>query len=602
VSVITSVAITVIGIGFLILAHEFGHFIVAKLSNVKVERFSIGFGPEIAGFTRGETRYRLGLLPIGGYVKMMGDEPGSEEAAAERSFLGQRYFNKLAIVVAGSAMNIILSLVLFIGLFRVGIELPAPKVGGLVQGYPASYSGLERGDVIRSVNGRDAVDFTDLKIAVALTTPGRPVHLVVERAGESFAETLYPIAGGEGIATVGIVPYATLEVEGFLDVSPGEEGIENDGKVIKSPARAAGLGPGWVITAFNGRPVETWYDLEDRLYENGLSPYSLTAVKGGRERTFEITPARDPAATLGVSLTSLVVDKVEEGSLADEMGLEAGDKIVGLGETEINGPMHLQYLLARHMEAPRALRVVAKDGSRTLDWPRPPESPHEIFDGLTLKADTTVMAVIPGSPAERLGIMPGDVITAVDGEQVATLEGLRRRLRQSTQRAIEVSWERDGRRFAGSFEPVLIDIVPRIEEWMHKLGLADSCRVGVKKAWDFASQVYIIIKRALGGDTGILKSLGGPVTIARASYEIASRKSPSEFLLWLAIISVNLAVVNLLPIPLLDGGHLVIFTVEKLKGSPLSPKTQIAIQYVGLVLILALFIFVTYQDILRIFR
>ena len=601
-SVIASVTVTVVGIGFLILAHEFGHFIVAKLSNVKVERFSIGFGPEIAGVTRGETRYRLSLLPIGGYVKMMGDEPGSEEAEAKRSFLGQRYSNKLAIVVAGSAMNIILSLVLFIGLFRVGIELPAPKVGGLVQGYPAAYSALERGDVIKSVNGREATDFTDLKIAVALTTPGRPVHLEVERAGERFAETLYPIAGGEGIATVGIVPYATLEVERFIDFKAPKDEDADGGEVIKSPARAAGLGPGWVITALNGRPVETWYDLEDRLYGNGLSPYSLTAVKGARERTFEITPARDPAATIGVSMTSLVVDKVEKGSLAAEMGLETGDKIVGLGETETKGPMHLQYLLARHMEAPRALRVVAKGRSRTLDWPRPLESPDEIFEGLTLKADTSVIMVIPGTPAERLGIMPGDVITAVDGEEVATSKDLMRRLRESTQRAIEVAWERDGRRFASSFEPVLIDILPGVEEWMHKLGLADACRVGVKKAWDFASQVYIIIKRALSGDTGILKSLGGPVTIARASYEIASRKSPTEFLLWLAIISVNLGVVNLLPIPLLDGGHLVVFTVEKLKGSPLSLKTQVAIQYVGLVLILALFIFVTYQDILRIFR
>lgn len=591
-----SILMTAFGIGFLILAHEFGHFIVAKLGGVKVERFSIGFGPEIVGVTIGETRYSLRVLPLGGYVKMLGDEPGSEEAQSQRGFLGQRFSKKMAIVVAGAVMNIILSLVLFIAVFRIGVALPAARIGDVMYGMPAYYAGLKTGDRILRVGNRSEVDFTDFRIAVALASPGEAVDIVVERDARTFDMRLYPVIAAEGLAAVGVTPYATLKVEALVPPQAGDD------KAPRSPARAGGLEPGYIITAFNGEAVESWYELERRILENGLAPHTLTASRDGVEKTFDITPERDPSPMLGIVLSTLELDKVEEDSLAGRMGLRSGDELVSLGGKEIESPMHLLYLMTADLRDLPPL-VLRRDGQLVeLDWQRRPASATAFFEGIGLKAGPRVAAVTSRSAAGRLGIMAGDVIVEIDGAEVKTYEDIRRFLKESSGENIEVAWERGGRRMEGSFEPVLIDIVPGVEEWMRKLGLAQACRVGVIKAWDFASQIYIIISKALSGQAGIMKNLGGPVTIARASYQIASRRSPTEFLLWLAIISVNLGVVNLLPIPLLDGGHLVVFTVEKLKGSPLSIRTQVVIQYIGLAFIGTLFLFVTYQDILRIFR
>ena len=544
----------------------------------------------------GETRYSLRGLPLGGYVKMLGDEPGSEEAQSQRGFLGQRYSKKVAIVVAGPAVNIILSLVLFIAVFRIGVALPAARIGYVADGMPAYYAGLETGDRILKVGNRSDVDFTDFRIAVALASPGEPVDVVVERDGRAFDMRLYPVIAGEGIAAVGVTPYATLEVDSLV---PPENAYP---EALSGPARAAGLEPGYIITAFNGEAVESWYELERGLLGNGFAPYTLTAVRDGVEKVFDITPERDPAPMLGIVLSTLEVDKVEEDSLVDRMGVRPDDELVSLGEERIKSAMHLVYLITVDLGDLPPL-VVRREGSLVeLDWQRAPSGGMAFFEGIEMKAGPRVAAVTSGSAAERIGIRAADLIVAVDGAEVETYGDISRLLAESRGESIEVAWERGGERMEGSFEPVLIDIVPGVEKWMRKLGLAQACRVGVMKGWDFASQVYIIITKAVSGQAGIMKNLGGPVTIARASYQIASRKSPIEFMFWLAIISVNLGVVNLLPITLLDGGHLVVFTVEKLKGSPLSIRTQVVIQYIGLAFIVGLFLFVTYNDILRIFR
>ncbi len=292
-SMIFSIAIAALGIGFLILAHEFGHFITAKMNKVTVLNFSIGFGPEIFGFTRGQTRYSLRWVPLGGYVKMLGDEPGSDESLNEHSFLAQKYWRKCLVIIAGSATNILLALVLFIAVFKIGVALPSAKIGMVVYGSPAYYAGIEMGDVIIRLDGRGNVDFNDLFVRGRLAAPGERILMTLERDGREMEIPVYAMPSEQGYSMIGVAPYPTLEIGGFVDlsvfsenVSPGESPAEkNHIAPIESPSHKAGLEAGDIITAFNGKTVESWHKLEELLSFNGLSPFSITVARGGDEKT-----------------------------------------------------------------------------------------------------------------------------------------------------------------------------------------------------------------------------------------------------------------------------------------------------------------------------
>ena len=178
-------------LGGLIFVHELGHFIAAKLLGVKVLRFSIGFGPRLFGFTRGETEYRVAVLPLGGYVKMAGDDP-SEDLAPEdrgRGFLEQQPWRRFVIAAAGPVMNLVFPAFVYfaLGLAQNGQLVPGSRVGALSPGSPAAEAGLQAGDRIVSVTApggaaRSVVYFSDLRELVS-PHPGEPLQFEVERDG-----------------------------------------------------------------------------------------------------------------------------------------------------------------------------------------------------------------------------------------------------------------------------------------------------------------------------------------------------------------------------------------------------------------------------------
>ncbi len=597
------------GIGLLILAHECGHFIVAKLGNVKVENFSIGFGPEIAGFTKGETRYSLRIIPLGGYVKMLGDEPGDTNANADRAFLSQGFATKAAIIVAGSAANILLSLVLFIIVFRVGISFPAARIGNVAYESAAYYAGLQTGDRIIQIDGRSNVDFRDLIVKTALANPGQPIKLVIERGGQSFEKTIQPVFVPElGRAEIGVQPYQNLKIENFVELAPAAKNNKHQKyKKIESPAQQAGVPKGSRIVAINGQKVASWYDFRRKLTENGLRKFQLTVADGkptanGGEKTFEITPVRSPAPLLGINpLITTKLKKVEKGSLAETMGLEAGDVITALGGTKTADLGALQHEISVHLNNLPPLEILRKSKTLHLPWPKRPSSAAAFLSACEPEVLPRVAHVLPNSPADIIGLAAGDEIMTIDGKEVKTFMDIRKYLGDSSGNSITVKWRRDGRDYAASFEPAFVGIVPGTELVTRKAGLAGACTMGARKAWDFATQVYLLLKKLVSGQRGIGKNLLGPVSIARVSYQFA-QKSLIQFTFFLAIISVNLGIVNMLPIPILDGGYLAIFTVEKIKGAPLAPSTQAVVQYLGLAIIAATFLLITYQDIMRLFQ
>ena len=193
---VTYTIAAILVLGFLIFVHELGHFVVAKLSGVSVLRFSLGFGPRVLATQRGETEYALSLIPLGGYVKMLGEDESSEAAITDvaRSFAHQPLWKRFSIVFAGPASNLLWSwlCLLIVALFW-GVLVPSeqPIVGGLVHGLPAEKAGLQTNDRIVSVNGTETKSW-DQVVEFTLSSKGSPMHLEVERGDSKLHVTITP--------------------------------------------------------------------------------------------------------------------------------------------------------------------------------------------------------------------------------------------------------------------------------------------------------------------------------------------------------------------------------------------------------------------------
>ncbi len=193
----TSIWAAVLVLGLLIFVHELGHFLAARLFGVTVTRFSLGFGPKLVGFTRGETEYRISAVPLGGYVKMLGENPDEEEAAVSQpgAFVNKSIARRLMIVAAGPVSNFVLGVVVFaLILYLWGVPVLMPQVGKLLDGYPAAGSGLREGDLVVEVNGRPVRTWDEM--AELIKNNGlRPLQLTVERDGKLHSVSVTPAEG-----------------------------------------------------------------------------------------------------------------------------------------------------------------------------------------------------------------------------------------------------------------------------------------------------------------------------------------------------------------------------------------------------------------------
>lgn len=278
---LTTVISFVIVLGVLIFIHELGHFLVAKWSGVGVEKFSLGFGPKLIGFRKGETEYLISALPLGGYVKMVGESVGDEVTPEEarRSFAHKPVSIRAAIVGAGPVMNLVLAALLMPLIFMIGINVPAylekpPVVGFVEPGESAHEAGIMKGDVIERVDGKEVRNWEELFAAFALS-PGTALEFTVKRGDETFQASLTPEASeATGAGYVGIFPPMRPIVG---DLSPG------------MPAQKAGVEPGDEIISINGHAINHWAELESHIQENG-SEKEFVIDRGGERVTLEIAP------------------------------------------------------------------------------------------------------------------------------------------------------------------------------------------------------------------------------------------------------------------------------------------------------------------------
>ena len=291
----TTIISFIVVLGLLIFIHELGHFAVAKFSGVGVEKFSLGFGPKIVGVKWGETEYLISLLPLGGYVKMVGESLGEDvsEENKKRSFTHKSVGTRAAIVAAGPFFNLVLAAVLMPLIFIIGVRVPAflddkPEIGFVVPDEPADAAGIKRGDLVTTANGKAIENWEQLADILALS-PDRAVQLAIDRRGESFSTTIIPLANKEtGAGYGGMLPQMDPVIG---EVAPGY------------PAKDAGLLPGDRILSVDGIEIAHWSELEELIRKSEGAGKAFVISRGGQTLTFDITPRLNEEA--GVYLVGI---------------------------------------------------------------------------------------------------------------------------------------------------------------------------------------------------------------------------------------------------------------------------------------------------------
>lgn len=288
-SIVINVLALLVTLGILVTIHEFGHFWVARRCGVKVERFSIGFGKPLLRWMRGETEYVIAALPLGGYVKMLGEhEHEVSPAEAHRAFNNQSLAKRTAIVAAGPVANFLLALFLYWIMFMSGVSGIAPVVGNIEEGSPAAEAGLMAGDEIIRVDDRDVETMQNARMAMS------------RRLGETgyLSLTVRPADGG-GTRTLEVPINQWLQgqaepaILGSLGISPfrldipariGE--LRPDGR-----ARAAGLQSGDLVVAVNGEPLTGWLEWIDIIRANAETDLLVSVEREGQTRVLTLRPA-----------------------------------------------------------------------------------------------------------------------------------------------------------------------------------------------------------------------------------------------------------------------------------------------------------------------
>jgi regulator of sigma E protease len=267
-------------IGIMILIHELGHYWAARFFDVKVDTFSFGFGPRLFGFKKGETDFRFSLILLGGYVKMVGEQPGDEQASDPRSFLNKPRWQRLIIVFAGPAMNIILAVAVLTGLFMVRFpkipSSPSPEIGYIVPNSAAAKAGLNEGDRIVQIGDSANPTWEDIYVK-EVASAGHPLSVWIVRNGERKLVTVTPVLDPKTGA-------------GFAGWGEQSE-IEIASALVDSPASKAGLKPGDIMVSVDSQPIHSTPKVHDIINRDGGKPVDIVFSRNGKLMTAHLTPA-----------------------------------------------------------------------------------------------------------------------------------------------------------------------------------------------------------------------------------------------------------------------------------------------------------------------
>jgi regulator of sigma E protease len=575
----------VVLLGGSIFVHELGHFLAARWRGLKVDRFSLGFGPKIFGWKgKDGTEYRVSWLPFGGYVALpqLADVRAIEgDPSVEPQNLPRvGYGDKIIVVLAGVVFNLLFALAIAVVLWPWGVPVQASsdsqvigyvyptleslrgEIAGQFPGQrrarhappgtetpaPAYVAGLRPGDRIIAVDGSPIANFRELEEAVALSAgrddQGRPlIAITYERGNVTQTTNVLPAlvspdsTPGDAIRQIGIEPADNLVVDDTAD---------------NSPARHAGLKPGDQVVAANGQPIYSVPQLNDVIDQNPTTPLVLTVHAGGASRDVTLTPVLVPITTPLATVT------LGTGANAAQLDL---------------------------------LPIYPRDSSGDPALPATP-------------AEQLIVWQIDGQPGAFGEMQPGDFLQFVNGRKVASVQEFVDAMRATpTGQAAVLDYESQSQHEEDKATlppPLSASVTPPQE--IPRLGIAFHLETLIehKTPWAQFAEAFRSTLGMLGGllnphsDIGI-NHLTGPIGIGRILYLFSLddlRKA-----LWLTfVININLAIINLMPIPVLDGGHVLLFTIGWLRRRDLPVNFIAAAQAVCLVLILSLVAYVFFND------
>jgi regulator of sigma E protease len=545
-------------VGVLVVIHELGHFVAAKLLDVKVLRFSIGYGRPLFRATLRETEYQICAFPIGGYVRILGVEGEEPTNPAEkrrrsdsrRSFASRPLWQRLVIVFAGPAANLVLPVIIYFVFFAGHTMRPAAVIGDVLEGGAAARAGLEPGDRVVEIDGNTMRYWEEIEDAVR-SAPGKELHLRISRNGKVFERYVTPleetVRSRDGRVVmqgrVGITHPPFVPLVGVIDG--------------QSPAAQSGLKTGDLIISVDGQPVRNWSDVR-RVLGRFARRTSLVYFRG----------------------------------------------------TEVPGVPQVQLLAAGFADLVPETQVDA-----TLK--------RQTYTGLE-RAEMFVARVDAGSPADSAGLRPGDLIIALDGKPVIHWLDLDQRLQAEPNKTFKLTWKRAVA--DGTVETLSAELTQvwrkQLDDYDHTVSRlvfgADNdvdrgrgATIAIDGRFSYAlgkslertgetiSTMVSGFGQIIAGETPG-EALGGPLMMYRVA-SVSGNQGWDSFLLMLALISVNLGLINLLPIPMLDGGHLLVFAVEGIRRKPISARMRERVQMVGLVVVGLITVLALRNDVIRFF-
>lgn len=673
----------IMGLGLVIFVHELGHFLVAKACGVRCDKFYVGFdvpitiGPwTISSLWKkqwGETEYGIGTIPLGGYVKMLGqdDNPNnSEEESAStmvetvdeeghkkmvvdpRSYTAKSVPQRMAIISAGVIFNLIFGVIFAAAAYNLGVPYTPTIVSYTQPGSPAWEAGISPGDQIVGINEEGEVRKhlrfrRDMQMQIVFNGSKKEMPFVVQHPdGEQQIYWLKPQASAEdGIhPTIGVAAMHDLTK---MMVAP-ELMTELYGKEI-----ADKMMPGDALVAIDGTPMKSYLDYEKYLANHPYDTLNMTFERkleadGETEKTENVEIALPP---VHVRETGLVMEMspilgVRKGSPAEKAGIEVGDVLVSINGEPIGNGFTLPSRETKWAGQTVDVVVRRKDGEKTfsVETDVPLGFAAGYYPGTQMGLETlgvsydltnTVAEVLPNSSAEEQEIKPGDKILVVDfkgNSDAAQKWNTKRKIGkkpvnvetkgiawQAVQMTIQtaapdtnlvMTVRKKGHDDAAvaqvTFKPSETEVIPTRflrfaaqQEIQTAENPGEALYLGLREVGEGMSQVVMVLKKIGSGEMQI-SSLGGPGTILYVATAESSR-GLSRLLTFLTLISANLAVVNFLPIPVLDGGHMMFLLYEGVRGKPINEKWMMRLTYVGLAMVLTLMVTVIGLDIQRFF-
>ncbi len=535
----------VILLGVLIFFHEFGHFLVSKFFGIKVEAFSIGFGPKIIKKKIGETTYCLSLIPLGGYVKLFGEDSLTpiKGPDSKRAFSNQNVWKRILVAGAGPGFNLLLAVIVFFVIAVCGLEkIIVPKLTDILPNSQAWNAGLRSGDELLSINGKKINRYDEFLAEVA-AYPKHPHEqkLTVQRQGQPVDILFTPLVKEnwnmfcekEPQGTLdGIVMAAATPVVGFTDPN--------------SWAAKMSFKNGDQVLSLNGVHVTYWKDLKEYLLNIAQHELTFIVDREGKEMTIAATlPPEYFLLThdqkeryLGLySYDFFVKDAFPETSAGHRAGLQVGDRFVAMNDKPI-----LDWEQFRN-----GVQTYGKDpGHFYLTYER---------NGQLNRVQLSPVKTIAPHPC-----------------------------------GVDEEFYQIGIMIKSDLQP------PQMKRYF-VLNPVKALYYSVEKSAMLTVLVFKSVLKIFQG-TVPLKAVGGPVLIGKIAGD-QLKQGLYQFLALLAMISINLAVLNILPIPILDGGHLFFFFCEVVRGKPLSNKVLEFANRAGLAVILSLLVLVFYNDISR---